>query len=105
MTNRPRHKSQRDANQQEIADGLRVCGLYVEDISAHCAYADLRVWGFDHVLWHDAWHLMEVKTMTGELTPTERQFQEDHPGAVQTVRSVEDGLMCFGRVLATEEGR
>ena len=95
---RPRRASQRDANQGDIVQGLRDCGLFVEDISAHCAYADLRVWGFDHSLWQDAWHLMEVKTLTGTLTPDERQFQEDHPGAVQTVRSVEDGLSCFGRV-------
>ena len=96
---RPRRNSQRDANQGEIVQGLRKAGIWVWDISAFCPFADLLTFGFDHALWHDALHLMELKTPTGTLTPEERQFQEDHPGAVTTVRSLEDGLIVYGRVL------
>ena len=52
--------------------------------------------------WHTdepTWKKFEIKTEDGELTDTEIAFQQDHPGAVTTVRSLEDGLLVYGRVL------
>ena len=98
MTNRPRRNSHRDANQGEIVEGLRLCGYWVFDVSAWFAFADLLVWGLDWRTQEKELRLFEVKTATGTLTPTERQFQEDHPGLVQTVRRLEDCLMSYGRV-------
>ncbi len=94
---RPRRKSQRDANQQEIVNGMRECGYWVFDVSAWFPFADLLTYGLDWRTQEHELRLFEVKTQTGTLTPAERAFQEEHPGAVQTVRGLEDCLMAYGR--------
>jgi len=103
VTNRPRRNSHRDANQQDIVDGLRRCGYEVIDVSAFIGEFDLLVFGPELVdygkfsAYNDVWKAIEIKTDTGELTDKERTFQEEHPGAVTTARTVEGVLSCFGR--------
>ena len=94
---RPRHASHRDANQQEIVDGLRDCGYFVLDVSAFIGWADIAVYGLDWATQDHCWRFMEIKTRTGKLTPKEREFQWMHPEAVRTVRTLGAGLACFGR--------
>ncbi len=94
---RPRRASHRDANQQEIVDGLRALGYTVIDISAFIGWADLAVFGLDWATQQHAWRFMELKTATGTLTDKERDFQMMHPDAVQTVRTVEEAMAAFGR--------
>jgi len=97
VTARPRRSSQRDANQQEIVDGLRVCGYFVFDVSALCPWADLLVYGPDLRTHEDEIRLFEVKTPDGVLTDEERRIQQEYPGMVQTVRSLADALLSYGR--------
>jgi len=97
MTNRPRRNSHRDANQQEIVDGLRRCGYEVIDVSAFIGEFDLLVYGLDWRTQEHAWKAIEIKTDTGELTDKERVFQEEHPGAVTTARTVGGVLGEYGR--------
>ena len=94
---RPRHNSQRDANQGDIVQGLRDCGYYVEDVSAFIGWADLAVYGPDRETQTHRWRFFEVKTRTGKLTPKERKFQWMYSEAVQTVRTLEAALSYFGR--------
>ena len=97
MTTRPRRASQRDANQAEIVDGLRKCGDLVLDVSAFIGEFDLLVFGLDWGTQEHRWEAMEVKMPDGVLTGKELAFQQDNPGAVHTVRSLEDALSVFNR--------
>ena len=98
MARRPRHPKP-DANQAEIVDAFRTVGYEVLDISAICSFADIAVWGVDGVsVSLPCWKLFEIKTDDGKLTDTEQEFQAEHPGAVQTIRCIEDGLRAFGRL-------
>lgn len=95
---RPRRASQRDANQGEIVDGLERCGYTVIDISTWCAFADILVWGDSWHTQENEWMMFELKTATGTLTEAERDFQDQHPGAVTTARMLEAVLARFGRM-------
>ena len=97
MTHRPRYRPHPDANQSEIVRGLRDLGYYVLDHSRTGQIYDLAVYGYDTQLQDHVWHLMEVKTEDGQLTMAQREFQDDHPGAVQVVRTLSDALAAFGR--------
>ena len=94
---RPRHASQRDANQGEIVQGLRDCGYTVIDVSAYLGWCDLFVYGLNWHTQEHEWKAFEIKTRTGKLTAGEYSFQQDHPSAVTTARTLEAALMCFGR--------
>ena len=94
---RPRRNSQRDANQAEIVDGLRTLGYRVLDVSAFVGEFDLLVYGLDWQTQELVWRAFEIKTPTGVLTGKELAFQQDNPGAVQTVCSLEDAMAVFGR--------
>ena len=97
MTNRPRRNSHRDANQAEIVDGLRTLGYRVLNVSAFVGEFDLLVYGLDWQTQELTWKAFEVKTPNGVLTGKELSFQQDNPGAVQTVCSLEDALSAFNR--------
>ena len=94
MTNRPRRASQRDANQAVIVDGLRTLGYRVLFFVGEF---DLLVYGLDWQTQELTWKAFEVKTANGVLTGKELAFQQDNPGAVQTVCSLEDALSVFNR--------
>lgn len=98
MTKRPRYSAHPDANQSQIVRGLRDCGYYVLDHSRTGTIYDLLVYGFDWTLQDHTWRLFEVKTQDGALTGAQREFQAEHPGAVQVVRNLEDALKAFGRM-------
>lgn len=96
---RPRHPKP-DRNQAEIVRDFRDLGFEVLNISAICSYADIVVWGIDIKRGAATlvWKMFEIKTDDGELTDIEREFQAYRPGAVQTIRCIEDGLRAFGRL-------
>lgn len=96
---RPRRNTHRDANQASITRDLRGVGFYVIDTSGPFSVGDILVWGYDdhdHVQAH-CWHLIELKTAVGDLTPEQRQFMADYPGAVALCRTTEEVLQMFGR--------
>lgn len=97
---RPHRFTHRDANQAQLVADLRALGYLVEDISATCAWADILVWGYDWNAGRRVWRALEVKTATGKLTEAERAMQDEWPGAVDVVRTVEEVMAAFGRRVA-----
>lgn len=94
---RPHRLTRRDANQAQLVADLRALGYLVEDISAMCAWADILVWGYDWNARERRWRALEVKTATGKLTRAEQAVQDEWPGAVDVVRTMEEVLAAFGR--------
>ena len=95
---RPRRNVHPDANQPGIVRDLEDAGFHVINVSATFAVGDILVWGYDdHVQGH-RWHLIELKTLEGQLTAKQRQFITDYPGAVDLCRTTVDVLRVFGRV-------
>lgn len=93
---RPRY-TKRDANQQEIVDGLRAHGFFVLDLAdVGGRTLDLFVCGPDASgVWR--WLAVEVKTFAGRLTTKQKRFFEvwlDVPAVV--ARSVHDVLAWYG---------
>ena len=94
---RPRRNTHPDKNQPQIVKDLRAVFLVIV-VSGWFAVGDILVWGYDdHVQGH-RWHLIELKTLEGELTPKQRQFIADYPGAVDLCRTTEECMRVFGRV-------
>ena len=98
---RPRY-TKRDANQQEIVDGLRELGFYVLDLAdIGGRVLDLFVCGSD-VRGEWRWLAVEIKTFAGWLTAKQKQFFKEWPDAPAIVaQSVEDVLRWYGREEAT----
>ena len=96
MSIRPK-RTKKDANQPDIIRDFRDCGYAVESIADTCAFADIMVWGLHWGLQVHVWRVFEIKDTGGNLTATEQEFQDQHPGAVHTIQCVGDGLYFFGR--------
>jgi hypothetical protein len=96
VTIRPK-RTRKDANQADITRDLEDCGYVVESIADTCRWADIMVWGYDRAYEDFLWRVFEIKTVDGEMTDTEQQFQDEHPGAVRTIWNAGDALAAFGR--------
>lgn len=97
MTNRPRYATIRDANQADLVDDLRKLGFYVRDVSAHIAEWDIEVYGW-HALHGYTWGHFEIKTATGGLQASQREFIERWGAdAVPVVTCAEDVVDWYGR--------
>ena len=82
-----------DANQAEIVQALRACGVWVLDLSA-LPKADPRAAGVADLLCVDmdgAW-FAEIKTPTGRLRDEQRLFAAECPLPTYTLRSEEDAV-------------
>lgn len=81
------HAHRVDANQSEIIDALRRCGVTVVDLSAvgH---------GVPDLLAADiaGTFLVEVKTATGRLRDAQRRFADSWPGDLYVVRDVGEAI-------------
>jgi len=87
-----RRAARRDANEGEIVAALRAHGVRVFLVSDG-GFPDLAC------LWRGAWHLLEVKTRTGALTPAQVAFVADVEaagGLVHVVRTPAEALAVFG---------
>jgi hypothetical protein len=99
MSGRPHYFTKRDANQAEIADGLRQMGFCVLDVSPLGGDAlDMFVGGWSCKLKEYAWVQVEVKTPTGNLTNDEETYIAQWLELpIVIARSTEDVLDWFGR--------
>ena len=81
-----------DANHAEIRDGLGALGVYVIDTHRlGDGFPDLVAWTLEV-----GWQLLEVKTARGRLTKAERELQEQCPGPIWIVRTLEDAAAKMG---------
>jgi len=98
MTTRPRHATSRDANQSPIVDDLRRLGFYVRDVSAHIAEWDIEVYGFHAATHRYQWGHFEIKTETGRLQPSQKDFlQQWGADSVPVVTCTEDVVDWYKR--------
>ena len=84
-----RRAARRDSNEAEIVSALLSAGASVQQLSAP-GCADLLV-AFRAKLF-----LLEVKTLTGKLTPDQIAWRAAWDGSVSIVRSVEEAFAAIG---------
>ena len=91
---RPRY-TKRDANQQEIVDGLRRLGFFVLDLADVGGEApDIFVCGRIGGDWH--WLAVEIKMPGGRLTDTQKRLIETWPDMpVIVAQATEDVLAWY----------
>lgn len=78
-----------DRNQKEITDALAAVGVRVFDLSGvGKGCPDLVAWNGRDIV------LLEVKTETGGLKPSQKATHRDWP--IVTVRTIEDALIAVG---------
>ena len=83
-----------DAVQQEMTEAARAAGAWVWSMAdIGNGFPDLLI----HCPWSGAWHLIECKAPKGRMTPAQRRWHEQHPGAAKVCRSVEELLRILGR--------
>ena len=88
---RTKHSGKVDANQREIVDALRKCGISVQSLaSIGDGCPDLLAADFQRV-----W-VIEVKGPKGSLRPEQEAWINAWRGTVHVVRSVDDALRLVG---------
>ena len=81
-----RPDARRDANEPEIVQALEKAGYIVHRIGEP---GDLLIWNPSSL----SWHVQEVKTPGGRLTPKQKQYREDHPRVdIPIVETAEQSL-------------
>ena len=81
-----------DGNHDEIRDGLRALGVYVIDTHGlGQGFADLVAYS-----WYAGWQLLEVKMPRGRLTSAERKLQNECPGPIWVIRTLEQACEVMG---------
>ena len=82
-----------DATQKAIVAALRGVGCTVKlTTMVGAGFADAVVWS----PFTRSCHLLEMKTLTGKLTPAEQDFHATWPGPIAIVRSIDEALVAVG---------
>lgn len=87
-----------DANHAEIAAKLEQVGAAVLDLSGVGQGAPSARGAPDLLVWfRGSWHLIEVKTADGRLTPNQKRWRAEWRGPPPaTVRSIDEALALVG---------
>lgn len=92
MSPMPRYGGPRDANQSDLIQALeQIPGLTVIDLGAVGDDVPDLLIGFMHRNF-----LVEVKTLTGRLSPGQDKFDKEWPGQTDVCRTLDEILTVIG---------